>query len=64
MYVCICRAVTDKDINEAVEDGACTMRDLRQLLGVSTQCGKCATCAHQCLTEALNNLPADTLKVA
>jgi bacterioferritin-associated ferredoxin len=52
MYVCICRQVTDRDIREAVFQGACRMRDLRELLGVSTQCGKCAGCAHAVLKEA------------
>jgi bacterioferritin-associated ferredoxin len=52
MYVCICRQVTDRDIQEAVAKGACRMRDLRERLGVSEQCGKCANCAHDVLREA------------
>lgn len=52
MYVCICRQVTDRDIREAVAQGANRMRDLRERLGVSTQCGKCAGCAHAVLKEA------------
>jgi bacterioferritin-associated ferredoxin len=52
MYVCICRQVTDRDIHEAVAQGACRMRDLREQLGVSTQCGKCAGCANDLLKEA------------
>lgn len=52
MYVCICRQVTDRDIHKAVAQGACRMRDLREQLGVSTQCGKCAGCANVVLKEA------------
>ena len=52
MYICICRQVTDRDIHEAVAQGACRMRDLREKLGVSMQCGKCAECAHAVLQEA------------
>ncbi len=52
MVVCICRRVTDRDIHKAVAQGACRMRDLRQQLGVSAQCGKCAECAHAVLKEA------------
>lgn len=52
MYVCICRQVTDRDIRKAAENGVCRMRDLREQLGVSTQCGKCAGCAHAVLKEA------------
>ncbi len=52
MYVCICRQVTDRDIHQAVAQGACHMRDLREQLGVSAQCGKCAGCARDVLNEA------------
>ena len=45
MYVCLCRAVTDKQIRQAVADGASNLRDLRTRLGVASQCGKCARCA-------------------
>lgn len=52
MYVCICRQVTDRDIRQAVAQGASRMRDLREQLGVSEQCGRCAGCAHEVLKEA------------
>lgn len=52
MYVCICQQVTDRDIHQAVAQGACRMRDLRERLGVSSQCGKCAGCAKAVLQEA------------
>jgi bacterioferritin-associated ferredoxin len=52
MYVCICQQVTDRDIHQAVAQGACHMRDLRELLGVSSQCGKCAGFAKSVLQEA------------
>jgi bacterioferritin-associated ferredoxin len=54
MYVCICHAVTDSDIRQAVDKGARSMRDLREGLGVSSQCGRCARCARQCLSNALS----------
>lgn len=57
MYVCICRQVTDRDIRDAVAQGACRMRDLREQLGVSMQCGKCANCAHAVLKEARQCCP-------
>lgn len=53
MYVCICKVVTDRDIREAVERGVCTMRDLRNTLGVATQCGRCAKSAKTCLNQTL-----------
>lgn len=41
MYICLCKGVTDTQIRDAVTDGACTMRDLRERLDVANQCGKC-----------------------
>lgn len=52
MYVCICQAVTDHQIREAVRDGARTLKDLRRELGVTRDCGRCAACALACLDEA------------
>lgn len=52
MYVCLCNAVTDRDIRKAVGDGALTLRELRQRLGVAADCGCCAR-------EALDLLRAD-----
>ena len=45
MYVCICRAVTDSQIREEIGNGACSMRELRQRLGVASECGRCSQCA-------------------
>lgn len=53
MYVCVCRAVTDGQIRDAVQEGCCSMRELRNELGVATQCGRCATTAKDVLNESL-----------
>ena len=52
MYVCVCQAVTDRQIREAAESGARSLRDLRRDLGVTRDCGRCASCAHECLRES------------
>ena len=49
MYVCICLAVTDRQIREAALGGALTLKDLRRDLGVTSECGRCASCARSCL---------------
>jgi bacterioferritin-associated ferredoxin len=51
MYVCVCQAVTDRQIREAAEGGARTLKDLRRDLGVTRDCGRCASCAHECLQQ-------------
>lgn len=53
MYVCVCKAVTENVIHEAVDRGAERMRDLKACLGVTAQCGICACHAKQVLEQAL-----------
>lgn len=56
MYVCLCHNVTDNDIRQLVRTrGVGTMRELREHLGVATQCGKCAQCAKDVLREAVQS---------
>lgn len=43
MYVCICKAVTDREIRQAAELGANSLSELQECLGVATGCGKCAS---------------------
>lgn len=52
MYVCICQAITDRQIREAALGGARTLKDLRRDLGVTRDCGRCASCARSCLEAA------------
>lgn len=57
MYVCLCRVVTDQQIDQAVQnDGARCMRDLGDQLGVAAQCGQCGPMAKEILTESLSRL--------
>jgi bacterioferritin-associated ferredoxin len=53
MYICICKGVTDTAIREAVCHGAKRMKDLKECLGVSTQCGICAAYAQEVLDQEL-----------
>ena len=49
MYICICNAITDRQIKEAVENGATTLGDLQFELGVATGCGRCMESAMELL---------------
>ena len=53
MYVCLCNRVTDSQIRAAIEDGASSLADVRNSLGVASQCGKCGTMTREILREAL-----------
>lgn len=52
MYICICRQVTCGQIRAAASDGVESVRELRQRLGVASECGKCAGCARRVLDDA------------
>ncbi|MGX5173839.1 (2Fe-2S)-binding protein [Aliikangiella sp. IMCC44653] len=41
MFICICNAVTDKQILEAKAEGYTSMRQIHQKLGVGNCCGRC-----------------------
>ena len=53
MYVCICNAVTDREIRAAAELGARTVDDLRDTLAVATCCRRCEDTARDVLQGAL-----------
>lgn len=41
MYVCICKAVTDGQLESAIDQGLCTRKQLFECFGVGGDCGKC-----------------------
>lgn len=64
MYICLCKAVTDKAIKQKVAEGASSMRDLKNCLGVGTQCGKCTCHASQVLHNELVKISDQSLELA
>ena len=56
MYICICNAITERQIIQAAEGGARTTRDLANGLGVGLGCGRCTSCAKDLLIEAVGRL--------
>ncbi len=51
MYVCICNAITDKQIRQAVEAGAQDLWALQKELGVAAGCGTCKETASEILSD-------------
>jgi len=45
MYVCVCTAVTEKEIVARVHSGSTTFEEIQFDLGVGTCCGQCRECA-------------------
>jgi len=51
MYICICNAITDKQIREAAKAGVTNLSALQQELGVAAGCGSCGEAAAKILAE-------------
>ena len=56
MYICLCNAITDRQIVQAAEQGARSGDDLAQGLGVGLGCGRCTSCAIELLHETVGAL--------
>jgi bacterioferritin-associated ferredoxin len=54
MYVCICNAVAESAISEAVADGASSLEALRARLGVGAGCGSCDQVVESMLRQQAN----------
>jgi bacterioferritin-associated ferredoxin len=52
MYICICNAITDRQIRSAAAAGVTSMSDLSAQLGVGAGCGCCREAAQQLLRDA------------
>ena len=64
VYVCICHGITDKTIEQSIENGATTMKQLSQELQVATQCGKCSKVTKSVLNSKLLELAENAMQVA
>ncbi len=49
MYVCICNAVTEREVRDCARQGICSVEELASALGVGAGCGRCRDCAAQIL---------------
>jgi len=49
MFICICNAITERQVQTAVQAGAHTLEALQGELGVATCCGCCAETATEYL---------------
>ena len=53
MYICICNAVTEKQIRQAIAEGAETVTQLREKLDVTAECGMCIESVLECLQASI-----------
>lgn len=54
MYVCVCKGITDRQVKAAIDDGAHSIKALRETLGITSQCGKCAVMTREILDSSLS----------
>ncbi|MDQ2136907.1 (2Fe-2S)-binding protein [Alcaligenaceae bacterium A4P071] len=45
MYICVCNAITERQVRASVDRGATSLEDLQFELGVASCCGRCADTA-------------------
>jgi bacterioferritin-associated ferredoxin len=41
MFVCVCKAVTDREVKRVIEAGACTVAEVTRQCGAGGDCGAC-----------------------
>ena len=58
MYICVCKSVTEREVVQAVRQGADDLPALQNRLGVATGCGQCACDAEE-LLDSVTPLPRD-----
>ena len=52
MYICICNAITEREVRECARRGCCSVDELSVELGFGTGCGRCRPVAKEILDEA------------
>ncbi len=55
MYVCLCKAVTDTQIRDAVDEGLVSFEQVQRKLDVSSVCGTCACEVKDVIAKRLNS---------
>jgi bacterioferritin-associated ferredoxin len=51
MYICICNAIKEKQLNSAISQGAASVCETFQKLGCKPMCGKCVPDIRESLSQ-------------
>ena len=58
MYVCVCKAVTERELQKAINEGARTVRELKDKLKITESCGTCLESVQLYVKEATTSKAA------
>ena len=56
MIVCICNNVNTTTIENAIEDGACSVEQIRECTGAGGSCGKCQFKVNRVLQDTVTSV--------
>jgi bacterioferritin-associated ferredoxin len=56
MYVCLCHAVTDHEIHDAIDRGVEHVDELESMCGVGSGCGNCKSYAQELIESRLSEV--------
>ena len=54
MYVCVCHAISDRQIREVVNRGAASLDEVQVHLPVASCCGRCEDSARELIDQQLS----------
>jgi len=57
MYVCVCRAISDRQIREVVDRGAKSLCEVQTYLPVASCCGSCEDTAREIIDKHCPSSP-------
>lgn len=61
MYVCLCKGISDRTIQQAVINGRGSLKELKANFGLGAQCGRCTSHAREVIQAACVQLAPGTV---
>lgn len=60
MYICICKAVSDRTIKGIIQSGARSVDDVGRVCGAGTHCGGCRHAVQELISRTVHSGPAQS----
>lgn len=61
MFICLCRGVSDRTVQQVIDEGACTVAEVGTRCGAGTDCGACHEAIEQRIEAACTVRPRSLL---